>query len=289
MCRDTDWSYGPICVFFRAFCSLQAEGLFGQSFSVAPPIQALRGLPCLAPSLLFSACRDTEGSPWLGSYSVDRCVRHLRGTLRGVLFFSSAHQVFNRPDLLFSCRCWCVRRERLWWWLHLLWVTQQYCFALVTACLSSTGISHRDLLSHIPSIHFSAVSSSPRPGIAPQSVNSSCCTSQQTSVPIRVCMAVAIQILIPFRLPQISYFTLSLKCFFSGSDNCPAVGIGPLVQFPHPLKADPVLLTLLFPPIVPLSYRVLCGSFAYSFPLVRYSCLLSTDVLHALLCLKVYS
>ena len=172
MCRDTDWSYGPIRVLFRAFCSLQAEGLFGQSFSVAPPIQALRGLPCLAPSLLFSACRDTEGSPWLGSYSVDRCVRHLRGTLRGVLFFSSAHQVFNRPDLLFSCRCWCVRRERLWWWLHLLWVTQQYCFASVTACLSSTGISHRDLLSHIPSIHFSAVSSSPRPGIAPQSVNS---------------------------------------------------------------------------------------------------------------------
>ena len=29
-------------------------------------------------------------------------------------------------------------------------------------------------------------------------------------------------ILIPFRLPQISCFTLSLKCFSSDSDNCPA-------------------------------------------------------------------
>ena len=32
--------------------------------------------------------------------------------------------------------------------------------------------------------------------------------------------------IIPFRLPQISCFTLSLKCFSSDSDNCPAVGIG---------------------------------------------------------------
>ena len=40
-------------------------------------------------------------------------------------------------------------------------------------------------------------------------------------------------ILIPFRLPQISCFTLSLKRFTSDSDNCPDVGIGPLPQFPH--------------------------------------------------------
>ena len=42
--------------------------------------------------------------------------------------------------------------------------------------------------------------------------------------------------------------SLSLKCFSSDSDNCPGVGIGPLLQFPHPLRAGPVLLTLLFPP-----------------------------------------
>ena len=44
-------------------------------------------------------------------------------------------------------------------------------------------------------------------------------------------------ILIPFRLPQISCFTLSLKCFSSDSDSCPAVGIRPLLRFPHLLRA----------------------------------------------------
>ena len=95
-------------------------------------------------------------------------------------------------------------------------------------------------------------------------------------------------ILIPFRLPQISCFTLSLKCFSSDSDDCPDVGTAPLLQFQHPLRAGLVLATLLLFPQVPSSYRVLHGSM-YSFPLVRYSCLLSAGVLHALLCLKVYS
>ena len=35
------------------------EGLFGQSFSVAPSIQVLRGLPCL------------------GSFSVGRCIKNI--------------------------------------------------------------------------------------------------------------------------------------------------------------------------------------------------------------------
>ena len=55
-------------------------------------------------------------------------------------------------------------------------------------------------------------------------------------------------ILIPFRLPQMSCFTHSLKCFSSDSDNCPDVGMGPQLQFPHLLRAGPVLLTLLFSP-----------------------------------------
>ena len=71
-------------------------------------------------------------------------------------------------------------------------------------------------------------------------------------------------ILIPFRLSQISCFPLSLKCFCSDSGSCPAVGIGPLLQFPHLLRAGPVLLTLLFFPLVPSSYQVLHGSI-YSF------------------------
>ena len=41
-------------------------------------------------------------------------------------------------------------------------------------------------------------------------------------------------------------------------------------------------------PLVPLSYRVSGGSI-YSFLLIRYSCPLSAGVLHAVLCLKVYS
>ena len=97
----------------------------------------------------------------------------------------------------------------------------------------------------------------------------------------------AARILIPFRLPQFSCFTLSLRCFSSDSDNCPDVGIGPLLQFSHPRRAGPVLLTLLPSPLVPSSYRVLRG-FVYSFPLLRCSCLLSAGALHALLCLKVY-
>ena len=56
------------------------------------------------------------------------------------------------------------------------------------------------------------------------------------------------------RLPQISCFTLSLKCFLSESDSCSDVGIGPLLQFPYPLRADPVLLTLLFFPLDPSPY-----------------------------------
>ena len=146
----------------------------------------------------------------------------------------------------------------------------------MAAWLSSTGISHHNLLPHISYIHLSAVNSSPCPRIAPQSLNSS---TQPLLLPGD---------LIPFRLPQISCFTPSLKCFSSDSVNCPGVGIGPLLQFPHPLRAGPVLLTLLFSPLVPFSYRVLCGSI-YSFPLVRYSCPFLVGVLHALLCPKVYS
>ena len=95
-------------------------------------------------------------------------------------------------------------------------------------------------------------------------------------------------ILIPFRLPQISCFTVRLKCFSSDSDNSPDVGIRPLLQFPHPPRAGPVLLTLAFFPLVPSSYRILHG-YIYSIPLVRYSCPLSAGVVHAILCLKVYS
>ena len=170
-------------------------------------------------------------------------------------------------------------------------MTQQYRLASMDAWPSSTGISHHNLLPHIPSIRLSTVNSSPHPGIAHQPLNSS---SQPLHLP-GTCIPVQgmygcskdCLILIPFRLPQISYFTLSLKCFSSDSDSCPNVGIRPLLQFPQLQKAGPVLLTLLFFFLVPSSYQVLHGSTCY-LPLVRYSCLLSAGVLHAL-CLKPYS
>ena len=171
-------------------------------------------------------------------------------------------------------------------------VTQQYRLASMAAWLSSTGISHHSLLPRISSIHLSTVNSSPHPGIAPQSLKSS---SQLLHLPRdpHPCLGYAwlwkdCLLLIPFRLPQISCFTLTLKYFSSDLDNCPDAGIGPMPQFPHPPRAGPVLLTLLFFPLVPSFCRVLCGS-VYSFLLVRYSCPLSAGVLHTLLCLKVCS
>ena len=55
-------------------------------------------------------------------------------------------------------------------------------------------------------------------------------------------------ILIPFRLPQISCFTLSLKCFSSDSDNCPNVGIESLPQFPYLTSRSSPTKTPAFPP-----------------------------------------
>ena len=133
-------------------------------------------------------------------------------------------------------------------------MTQQYRLASMAVGLSSTGISHHNLLPHIPWNRLSTVNSSPHPGIVPQFLNSSSQTlpsSRLASLP-RDCL-----ILIPFRQPQIHCF--SLKCFSSDSDNCPDVGIGPLLQFPHRLSAGPVLLTLLFSPLVSSSYRVFVG------------------------------
>ena len=62
VCRDTDClrrrSHGPI---FWASCSWQSEGLLGQSFSIALPVQALRG-----PSLLLGCIRHLKGHPGWG-------------------------------------------------------------------------------------------------------------------------------------------------------------------------------------------------------------------------------
>ena len=79
----------------------------------------------------------------MGSYSVVHCIRRLIGQL---LYCSPPHAG--------------VWGERLWWWLHPLCMTQQYHLASMAAWLSSTGICHSHLLSHIPSIRLVTVNSS---------------------------------------------------------------------------------------------------------------------------------
>ena len=155
-------------------------------------------------------------------------------------------------------------------------VAPQYCLASLAAGISSTGISH-DLLPPIPSIHLSEVNSSPCPGISPQCLDSSSQLLHRPGAlypcPEYVWLQQGLLILIPFGWPQVSCFTFSLKRVSSDSDSCPSVGIGPLPQLPHPPRAGPVLLTLLFLPPIPSSYLVLPGT-VNSF-LVRSSCPLS--------------
>ena len=111
--------------------------------------------------------------------------------------------------------------------------------------LSSTGISHHSLLPHIPSIHLSTVNRSHHPGIAAQSLNS----SSQPLLPLGyVLLLQGLSDSHSISAATISCFPLSLQCFSSDSDNCPDVVIRPLLQFPHPPRAGPVLLTFPFSP-----------------------------------------
>ena len=93
--------------------------------------------------------------------------------LAGVLLCSSVHQAFDGPaSLLFSYRCWNVGRERLWWWIHPLHMTQQYHLASMAAGFPPPAFP--TIISSVTSPQsLSPVNNSPRPGIVPQSVNSS--------------------------------------------------------------------------------------------------------------------
>ena len=120
--------------------------------------------------------------------------------------------------------------------LHPLWVTQQYCLTSMAAWLSSTGISHHNLLHHLPSICFSHSTATHTLGLLhnPEIPAPSYCAFQGTCIPVRGMYGCGKDylILLPFRLPQIICFTLSFKCFSSESDKCPDVEIGSLLQFP---------------------------------------------------------
>ena len=141
---------------------------------------------------------------------------------------------------------------RLWWWLHSLCVTQQYSLASIAP--SSPPQAFPTTVSSLTSPWF----------VSPQSTAAltlwlfhnpwipapSYCIFQGPSSLTRLCMAVARTAWFSFHLGchKISYFTISLKCVFSDSDSCSDVEIQPLLQFSHPPRTGPVLLTLLFFP-----------------------------------------
>ena len=148
-------------------------------------------------------------------------------------------------------------------------MTQQYCLASMAPWLSSTGISYHYLLPHILSIPLFAVNSSPHPRIGPQSLSSSSqplhLLGDLCTCPGYIWLWQGLSYAHSIWLPQICCFTLSLKCFSSDSDDYPDVGVGPVLQFPHLLRGGPVLLTLLFFPLVPTEFcMVVCIFFYWS-------------------------
>ena len=216
-----------------------------------------------------------------------------------VLLCCLAHQELKRPVSLesFSTVGLCCsaviagvwgEREQ-WWWLHTLRVTQQYHLAS-----RLPGFLPQAFPTVIPSL------------TSPRAVSLPSKAWDCTPVPMLQLPAVVLSrglaslsgvrmtaerivcvIFIPFRLSRISCFTLSLKCFSSVPNNCLDVEIRPLLQFPHPPRQGPIPHTLLFFPLLLSSCWIWHGSM-YSFPVVRYSCLLSVG-LQDLLCLKVNS
>ena len=111
-------------------------------------------------------------------------------------------------------------------------------------CLASL-ISHHSLL-HIPLVCLSPVNSRHHSEITSQSLNSS---SQPPHHLGYLWLQKGLPVIIPFRLPQISFLTLSLKCFSSDPDNCPDVGDRTPASVPSPAKgrSNPTN-TPIFPP-----------------------------------------
>ena len=248
-------SYGPIRIFFQVSSSLQSEDPFGCSFSVATPIEALRGLPFLGSFSDLWCVSHIEGCFQLGSYSVGLFIKQLKGhpVWGPTLKFNESGAWWASLSIVQLPMLACG--ERLWSWLHpYMWLSSISWFP----CLP--GFPSQAFPTTISSLAFPfsvcPVNSNLCPEIAPQSLHFS---SQLLHLLghlslSRVHMAAYCLNLIPFRLPQISCFTLTLICFSSDSDNCPDMGIGFQLQFQQPLRAGPDLLTFMFPPLVPSFY-----------------------------------
>ena len=108
----------------------------------------------------------SKGPAWLGSFSIARHIRHLKG-----------HPLWGL-SLLVSCWCWHVAGGYSDG--STPHMTQQYCLASMAAQLSSKGIRHHNLLPHIPSGHLPTVNDRPHSANALQFLSSS---SQMPCVP----------------------------------------------------------------------------------------------------------
>ena len=153
--------------------------------------------------------------------------------------------------------------------------------------LSSTGISHHNLLPHIPSIRLSTVNSSPRTRIAPQSLNSSSqllrLPEDQRSCPVYVWLWQGLSD--PFHL----------SCHRSAV-SLSALNASPLTQTIARMwglescLSSPTSSPTNTPVFPPSSFVLLSFVRVYIFFYAgQVSCMLSAGVLHALLCLRVYS
>ena len=198
----------------------------------------------------------------MGSYSVVQCVKGLIGQP----FY---HLAADAGD----AGAW---GERLWWWLHpwlsnialLPWLpgfTPQAFPTTISSLTLPWSISSQSIAtlnwvcSTIPKLQLRASAPSRRP----------------TSMP-DICMAMARTVWLSFHLgchrSAILLSALNVSPLTQTID--PVWRLDPCFSSLHPLRAGPVLLTLLFFPLVPLSYQVFHG-YMYSFPLARSSCLLS--------------
>ena len=139
--------------------------------------QACRGVPLDGVLLCISVHQSLKGASWVGSCCVVQCLRCLMG----------------QPFIVHLPMLPCGEREAM------VMAPPPMRDAAVLPCfhaaqLSPTGISHYSLLPHIPLICLSTVNSSPCPGIAPQSLDSSSQLLAHSRVPASlsgVWMAVA--------------------------------------------------------------------------------------------------
>ena len=207
------------------------------------------------------AHQSLKGAPWVGSYSVAQCIQHLMGQP----LYCSAADVGVCGE-----------------WEAMVMAVSPMHDSAVSPCfhgclISSTGISHHNLLSHIPSqsLHSqqqrlpwdcSTIPNLQLPAVAP---------SRRLAFLSGKCMAAARTVWFSFHLgfhrSAVSLSALNVSPLTQTI--APVWGSEPCFSFPHPPRTGPVLLTLLFFPLVLLPHRVLCGS-VYSFPLLRYFCLL---------------